>query len=169
MTHTHCQYSNSAADIISAGSRHSEMMQAPDAIWPESVAGVAQQCEHQHAAVVLPLISSLSRREQIRYMRLLRGIARALGAAPFGSTAQLLATVHQAARAHSIDTPGSLPGHDTDMADRWLPDLSELTDMALQINMRMGGHTVPRSMSPTRSVTPPGWPSCSGRPQAPDA
>ena len=116
----------------------------------------------------VPLISSLSRREQIRYMRLLCGIARALGAAPFGSTAQLLAAVHQAARAHSIDTPGSFPGHDTDMADRWLPDLSDLADMALQVNMRMGSHTVSRSMSPTRSVTPPGGPSRSGRPQAHD-
>ena len=101
-------------------------------------------------------------------MRLLRGIARALGAAPFGSTAQILATVHQAARAQSIDTPGSFYGHGTDMADRWLPDLSELTDMALQINMRMGGHTMSRHTSPVRSMTPPGRPSRSGRPQAPD-
>ena len=55
------------------------------------------------------------------------------------------------------------------MVDRWIPDLSELTDMALQINMRMGSHHVSRSMSPTRSVTPPGWPSRPGRPQVPDA
>jgi hypothetical protein len=113
-------------------------------------------------------ISTLSGKEQIRYMRLLRGIARALGVAPFGSTAQLLAAIHQAARAHSIDTPGSYPGHDTDMADRWFPDMSALHDMALQINMRRGGHTVSRHMSPIRSVTPPGRPSRSGRPQVPD-
>ena len=101
-------------------------------------------------------------------MRLLRRIARALGAAPPGSTAQILATVHSAARRHAIDTPGSLPGHayDTDMADRWLPDINDLTDMALQINMRTGAHHVGRSLSPIRSVTPPGWPSHRNRPPA---
>ena len=137
---------------------HSEMMYDVDAIWLENDAGIAQQCTHQHEAVVFPVISSLSRREQMRYTRLLRDIVRAPGAALLGSTA----------RAYSIDTPGSLPGHDTDivdMADRWLPGLSELTDMALQINMRMGGHTVSRSMSPIHSVTPPAGVSCSGRPQ----
>jgi hypothetical protein len=112
------------------------------------------------------MINSLSGREQIRYMRLLRGIARALGAAPFGSTAQLLAAVHVASRRHSIDTPGSYPGHDTDMADRWLPTLSDLTDMALQINMRMGAHHVSRSLSPIQSATPQGWPSRRNRPPA---
>ena len=126
-----------------------------------------QHCTHQREAVVFPTtINSLSRREQIRYMRLLRGIARALGAAPFGSTAQILATVHVAAMRHPIDTPGSYHDHDTDMADRWLPDLSELTDMALQINMRMGAHHVSCSLSPIRSVTPPGGPSRRSSPSA---
>ena len=125
-----------AADIISAGPRHSDLLQALDAIGLKQNAGVAQRCTHQQEVTVFPLISSLSSTEQIRYMRLLRGIARALGVPPFGSTAQILATVHRAAREQSIHTPGSLPGHDTDMADRWLPNVSELTDMAVQINIR---------------------------------
>ena len=162
---------DSAADISSADPYHGDLIQALGSIGLDHDADYAQHCAHQRAATAFPLISSLSRTEQIRYMRLLRGIARALGVAPFGSTAQILANVHQAARTHSIDTPGSYPGHDTDMADRWLPDMSELTDMALQINMRRGGHTVSRHMSPIRSaaVTPPGGPSRSGRPQVPDA
>ena len=157
---------DSAADISSADPHHSDLIPALDAIGLDHGAGYAQHCANQRAAMVFPLISSLSRTEQIPYMRLLHGISRALGVAPFGSTAQILANVHQAARAHSNDTPGSYPGHDTDMADRWLPNMSELTDMALPINMRRTGHTVSRHMSPVRSVTPPGGPSRSGRPQA---
>ena len=90
-THTRCG-PESTVDNISAGSRHNDMLQALDAIRLEHDAEVTpQRCRHQQEAVVFPLISSLSRREQIRYMRLLCGIARALGAAPFGSTAQILA------------------------------------------------------------------------------
>ena len=149
--------SERTGDITAADSTtHPDMISALDAIRLESSNAAPpniQRCRHRHEAVVFPInINSLSRREQIRYMHLLRGIARALGAAPFGSTAQILATVHSAARQHSIDTPGSLPGHDTDMADRWLPDLSDLTDMALQINMRMGAHQVVRSLSPIQQT-----------------
>ena len=159
-------YTTTAASIT-----HPDMISALDAIRLEHDTHATtnvQRCHQRREAVVFPvtMISSLSGREQIRYMRLLRGIARALGAAPFGSTAQLLAAVHVASRRHSIDTPGSYPGHDTDMADRWLPTLSDLTDMALQINMRMGAHHVSRSLSPVRSVTPQGWPSRRNRPPA---
>ena len=160
-THSVHTESERTGDITAADSTtHPDMISALDAIRIEisnDAPTSTQHCTHRHEAVVFPInINSLSHREQIRYMRLLRGIARALGAAPFGSTAQILAAVHVAARRHSIDTPGSYPGHDTDMADRWLPDLSDLTDMALQINMRMGAHHVSRSLSPIRSVTPPG-------------
>ena len=126
-THTVHSESERTGDITAADSTtHPDMISALDAIRLESSTAApshTQRCRHQREAVVFPVnINSLSRREQIRYMRLLRGIARALGAAPFGSTAQKLATVHRAARRHSIDTPDSLPGHATDMADRWLPD-----------------------------------------------
>ena len=162
----HTGHTTTAASIT-----HPDMISALDAIrlaHDTDATTNVQRCQQRREAVVFPvtMISSLSGREQIRYMRLLRGIARALGAAPFGSTAQLLAAVHVASRQHSIDTPGSYPGHDTDMADRWLPTLSDLTDMALQINMRMGAHHVSRSLSPIRSVTPQGWPSRRNRPPA---
>ena len=143
---------DSAANIISPDPHHSALAQALDDIALDHCADNARHSARQQEAIVFPLITSLPRAQQIRYMRLLRGIARALGVAPFGSTAQILATVHQAARAQSIDTPGSYPGHDTDMADRWLPDVSALHDMALQINMRRGGHTVSRHMSPTANM-----------------
>ena len=117
--------SERTGDITGAGSTtHPDMISALDAIRLESsdyAATNTQHCTHRRDAVVFPTtINSPSRREQVRYMRLLRGIARA----PFGSTAQILAAVHVAARRHSIDTPGSYTGHDTDMADRWLPTLS---------------------------------------------
>ena len=100
-------------------------------------------------------------------MRLLRGIARALGVQPFGSTRHILINVHLAARRLQFDTPGSIPGHDTDIPDRWLPTMSELQDMALHINMRYGTHTTSRCLSPIRSRTPPGGRHRPHRPAVP--
>ena len=159
---THIPCLDSAADIISTDPHHSDVVQALAAIGLEHNAGAAPRCAHQQQVTVFPLISSLSRADQIRYTQLLRGITRSLGVALFGSTAQILAIVHQAAQAQSIDTHGSFPGHDTDMTDRWPPGMFELTDMALQSTMRKWGDTVSGHMSPISSVTSPGRPSCSG-------
>ena len=81
-------------------------------------------------------------------------------------TSTLLNVRHGVLHGFTLLLSHSKPGHDTGMADRWLPDLSDLsnTDMALQINMRMGAHQVGRIISPVRSVTPTGWPSCRIRP-----
>ena len=125
---------------------------------------------HRRNPQVFPVsaIQVLSGREQIQYMRLLRGIARALGTQHFGSTMQILINVHNviAARRLQFDTPGSIPGHDTDIADQWLPTISELMDMGMHINMRYGPHTTSRYCSPLRSRTPPGG---RHRPQRPAA
>ena len=123
----------------------------------------------RRAPQVFPVsaIQALTGREQVRYMRLLRGIARALGVQPFGSTRHILINVHLAARRLQFDTPGSIPGHDTDIPDRWLPTLSELQDMALHINMRYGTHTTSRCLSPIRSRTPPGGRHRPHRPAVP--
>ena len=127
------------------------------------------RCHSRRNPQVFPVsaINVLSGREQIQYMRMLRGIARALGVQPFGSTRHILINVHLAARRLQFDTPGSIPGHDTDIADRWLPTLSELRDMAMHINMKYGPHTTGRCLSPTRSRTPPGGRHRPHRPDAP--
>ena len=132
-----------------------------------------QRCQHRHNPQVFPrpvsVINMVSGREQMRYMRLLRGVAtvaRVLGVQPFGTTQHILINVHMAARRLQFDTPGSIPGHDTDIADRWVPTLSELTDMAMHINMRYGPHATSRCLSPIRSRTPPGG---RHRPRRPDA
>ena len=129
-----------------------------------------QQCHLQRNPQVFPVsaIQVLSGREQIQYMRLLRGIAHALGVQPFGSTRHILIDVHLAARRLQFDTPGSMPGHDTDITDRWLPTISELRDMGMHINMRYGPHTTGRCLSPTRSRTPPGGQHRPHRPAVPD-
>ena len=68
------------------------------------------RCARYDDAQVFPItaINVLSGRDQIRYMRLLRGIARAVGVPPFGSVSVLLANdiVYTAAQLqqHSILT-----------------------------------------------------------------
>ena len=103
-------------------------------------------------AQVFPItaIQVLSGRDQIRYMRLLRGIARAVGVPPFGSVTALLSNVYVAARALNIEMHRSFGGHGQG-ANVWLPDLSQLQDLAIHINMRAGAPTVNRAMSP---ITP---------------
>ena len=96
-------------------------------------------------------INVLSGRDQIRYMRLLRGIARAVGVPPFGSVTVLLSNVTAAATALNIDMPRSFGGHGQG-AHVWMPDLSQLTDLAIHINMRAGAPAVNRAMSPITSV-----------------
>ena len=71
-------------------------------------------------------INVLSGRDQIRYMRLLRGIARAVGVPPFGSVSVLLSNVHAAATALNMDMPRSFGGHG-EGARVWMPDLSQLS------------------------------------------
>ena len=100
-------------------------------------------------------------------MRLLRGIARAMGVPLFGSVTVLLANVYTAAAALNIDMPRSFRGHGQH-ANICLSDLSQLTDIAMQINMRGSVHSgrdVSLSMSPIKSVTPKGRVR-GGRPQA---
>ena len=66
-----------------------------DAIRVErSIQTPQQQCHLRRDPQVFPVsaIQALTGREQMRYMRLLRGIARALGVQPFGSTRHLLIT-----------------------------------------------------------------------------
>ena len=127
------------------------------------------RCARYDDAQVFPItaINVLSGRDQIRYMRLLRGIARAVGVPPFGSVSVLLANdiVYTAAAALNIDMPQSFRGHDQSAHDIvWMPDLSQLTGIAMQINMRASGRDLSRSMSPVRSITPQGR-ARGGRPQ----
>ena len=77
-------------------------------------------------AQVFPItaIQVLSGRDQIRYMRLLRGIARAVGVPPFGSVTALLSNVYVAARALNIEMHRSSGGHGQGV-NVWLPDLSQ--------------------------------------------
>ena len=97
----------------------------------------------------------LSGRDQIRYMRLLGSIARDVGVPPFGSVSVLLSNAHTAATALNIDMPRSFGGHGQ-IAHVWMPDLSQLTDMAVQINLRAGAPAVNRATSPIRSVAQQG-------------
>ena len=159
---------DSAADITSADPHQSDLVQAPDAIGLDhgagEVAGDARHCAHQRGSHSVPthILTPTCRTDSIHATAAWYSQSVGCGSV-WVHCADTGDSVHQAARAQSIDTPGSYPGHDTAMADRWLPDVSELTDMALRINMRRGGHTVSRHMSPVRSVTPPGRPSRSGR------
>ena len=75
---------DSAADSTSANTHHSDLVQALDAIAFDHDADNARHCAYLQEAIVFPLITLLPRTEQIRYMRLLRGIARALGVAHLG-------------------------------------------------------------------------------------
>ena len=152
---------------VAVSDLHSTIVENLDSIG--STYATHHHCHHQRAPQVFPVsaIQALTGREQVRYMRLLRGIARALGVQPFGSTRHILINVHLAARRLQFDTPGSIPGHDTDIPDRWLPTMSELQDMALHINMRYGTRTTSRCLSPIRSRTPPGGRHRPHRPAAP--
>ena len=123
----------------------------------DEIATAAQPHKPSHDRCVdvqvfpITAINVLSGRDQIRYLRLLRGIARAVGVPPFGSVTVLLSNVDTAARALNIDMPRSFGGHGQG-ANVWMPDLSQLTDMAVQINLRAGAPAVNRAMSPITSV-----------------
>ena len=103
----------------------------------------------------ITVINVLSGRDQIRHMRMLRGIASARVVPPFGAVSALLAEVYTVAIEHNIDVPQSFQGHGQN-AHVWMHDLSQLTDIAMQINMRVGAREISRRMSPIRSVTPQG-------------
>ena len=128
------------------------MLTALDAIAIAAQAGKPSRDRCSDVQVFpITAINVLSSRDQIRYMRLSRGIARAVGVPPFGSVTVLLSNVHTAATALNIDMPRSFGGHGQG-AHVWMPDLSQLTDMAIQINLRAGAPAVNRAMSPIRSV-----------------
>ena len=141
------------------------ILTALDEITIEAHAGTPRHARCDDAQVFpITVINVLSVRDQIRYMRLLRGIERAMGVPPFGSVSVLLANVYTAAAALNIDMPQRFRGHGQH-ANAWLPDLSQLTDIAMHINMRNSGQHVSLRLSPIRSVTPQGR-ARGGRPQA---
>jgi hypothetical protein len=152
---------------VAVSDLHSTIVENLDSI--ASTYATHRSCHHRRAPQVFPVsaIQALTGREQVRYMRLLRSIASALGVQPFGSTRHILINVHIAARRLQFDTPGSIPGHDTDMPNRWLPTLYELQDMALHINMRYASQTTSGRRSPVRSRTPPGGRHRPHRPAVP--
>ena len=132
--------------------QHMTMLEALDDIATAAQARKPSRGRCDEAQVFpITAINVLSGRDQIRYMRLLRGIARAVGVPPFGSVTALLANVHVAARALNIEMHRSFAGHDQG-ANVWLPDLTQLTDLAIHINMRAGAPAVNRAMSPVTSV-----------------